>query len=117
MKNKKSKKILDLLRRKVRIRAKISGTSDRPRLSVFRSNKHIYAQLTDDQKSCTLCSASDIKINKGKKTEKAAQVGEQIAELALKKKLNSCVFDRAGYAYHGRVKSLAEGARKKGLKF
>lgn len=105
------------LRRKRRVRAKISGTAERPRLSVFRSNSHIYAQLIDDVTGATLVQASDIKSKKGNKTESATTVGKTIAEAAKKAKITECVFDRNGYKYHGRVKALAEGAREGGLQF
>lgn len=99
-----------------RIRARISGNSKRPRLCVFRSSSHIYAQIIDDLKSKTLLSLSDKGI-KGNKTEKAVKVGKEIAKLALEKKIDQVVFDRGGYRYHGRVKALADGARQGGLKF
>ncbi|MFH1462211.1 MAG: 50S ribosomal protein L18 [bacterium] len=107
------------LRRHKRVRAKISGTKERPRLSVFRSSKHIYAQLVDDQRGKTLASASDkeIKIKKGLKVDKAKEVGKLIAEKAKGLKIEKVVFDRGGYQYHGRVKALAEGAREGELKF
>ncbi len=111
-------------RRHKRIRAKLSGTARIPRLCVFRSNRHIYAQLIDDEKGQTLVSASDLELAKTKrakikktKKEIAFEVGKLIAEKALKKKIEKAVFDRAGYKYHGRVKSLAEGARAGSLKF
>lgn len=112
------------VRRHKRVRARISGTADRPRLSVFRSSKHIYAQLIDDEKGITLVSASDqalpqksrVKIQ-NKKIAKAYEVGKLIAEKALEKKIKKVVFDRGPYKYHGRVKALAEGARSAGLKF
>ena len=107
-------------RRHKRVRAKISGTAKIPRLCVFRSNKHIYAQLIDDTQGKTLLSASDLEIKfKGKKTktEKAFEVGKLIAKKAQEKKIQKIVFDRGGYKYHGRVKALAEGAREGGLKF
>lgn len=108
-------------RRKIRVRAKITGTSSRPRLCVQRTNKYIYAQLIDDEKRVTLLSASekDIKDTKDKKTktEKAKIVGQLLAEYALKKKIKSIVFDRGSYLYHGRVRALAEGARAGGLIF
>ena len=108
-------------RRHKRIRAKIIGTSDCPRLSVFRSNQHIYVQLINDKKGQTLVSLSDLKIKiakgRGNKTEVAAEIGKQVAKMALEKKINKIVFDRAGYKYHGRVKTLAEAARQAGLKF
>ncbi len=105
-----------------RIRAKISGTKEQPRLSVFRSNKHIFLQLIDDSSQKTLVSASDLKINlsaggKGTKTEIAKEVGKELAKLAKAKKIKKVVFDRGGYKYHGRVKASAEGAREGGLSF
>lgn len=104
-----------------KIRAKISGTSQKPRLGVFKSAKHIYAQLIDDEKGKVLASASDLSLPKSagkeKKTEKSREVGKLIAKKAADKKVKEVVFDRGGYKYHGRVKSLAEGAREEGLKF
>jgi large subunit ribosomal protein L18 len=105
------------LRLKRKIRAKIMGKTDRPRLSIFRSNKHIYAQIIDDKKGVTLASATDAKIKKGTKGEKAAQVGTMIAEAAKAKKLDKVVFDRSGFRYMGRVKLLADAARAGGLQF
>ncbi len=105
------------LRRHARTRAKISGTPKRPRLVVFRSNSSIYAQLVDDTNGKTLLSAHDLKVKDGNKTERAAKVGEILAEAAKKAKIETCVFDRNGYKYHGRVKALADAARKAGLKF
>lgn len=105
---------------KRRIRKKISGTSATPRLSVFRSNKQIYAQLIDDTNGVTLVAASSYKnkaAEKKNKSEQAAIVGKEIAEKALKAGVESVVFDRNGYLYHGRVKSLADSAREGGLKF
>lgn len=105
---------------KRRIRKKVFGTSEKPRLSVFRSNKQIYAQIIDDNNGVTLASASSYK-NKaaeGKtKSEAAAIVGKDVAEKAAKAGVETVVFDRNGYQYHGRVKALAEGAREGGLKF
>jgi len=106
----------DRKQRQKKIRARISGTSKRPRLSVFRSLKHIYAQLVDDEKGVTITHANDCEM-KGKKTDNAFAVGEEIAKKAKEKKIKEIVFDRGGYLYHGRVKALAEGARKGGLKF
>lgn len=105
-------------RRHQRVRAKISGKAKRPRLSVFRANRHIYAQVIDDEAGKTLVSASsgEVKV-KGKKSEAALEVGKLIAKKALEKKISAVVFDRGGFAFHGRVKSLAEGAREAGLKF
>ena len=103
---------------KYRIRKKISGTSARPRLSVFRSNKSIYCQLIDDRSGSTLAQASSKEVTAGaNKTETAKNVGVLIAERAKSLKVDSIVFDRNGYLYHGRVKSLADGAREGGLKF
>ncbi len=102
-----------------RIRKKINGTAEKPRLSVFRSNKGIYCQLIDDLKGNTLASASSREegITKGNKTEMAKMVGKRIAEKAQSAQIKSVVFDRGGYLYHGRVKALAEGAREGGLEF
>jgi large subunit ribosomal protein L18 len=110
------------LRKRLRIRQKISGTNERPRMSVFKSNKQIYVQLIDDIAGITLASASsrnkEIAGKAGlKKTEQAKLVGKMIAEISLSKGISNVVFDRGGYLYHGRVKQLAEGAREGGLKF
>lgn len=102
---------------KTRIRGKISGTASRPRLSVFRSNKQIYAQLIDDLAGKTLAAASSKGIEEGTKSEIAAKVGKAIAEKALAAGISEVVFDRNGYLFHGRVKSLADAAREGGLKF
>jgi large subunit ribosomal protein L18 len=111
-------KITRRLRIKRSIRNKISGTAERPRLSVFRSNKAIYAQLIDDTTGKTLVAASSAKLDDAKSNiETSKQVGKAIGELALEKGINEVVFDRSGYLYHGKVKSLAEGAREAGLKF
>ncbi len=110
-------------KRHKRVRSKIVGSTKRPRLSVFRSNKHIYAQIIDDEKGKTLASARDTEIKEVKnedlsgKKVKAFAVGELIAEKAKDIKIKEVVFDRGGYKYHGRVKALAEGARSKGLVF
>ena len=102
-----------------RIRKAISGTATNPRLSVFRSNKEIYAQLIDDVNGVTLVAASsrDKQLSKGTNIETAAAVGKLIAEKAVKAGLETVKFDRGGYLYHGRIQSLAEGARAAGLKF
>ena len=102
---------------KARIRGRISGTAQRPRMSVFRSNKAIYVQLIDDLAGTTLCSASSKGIAEGTKVEIAAKVGEAVAKKALEMGITEVVFDRNGYLFHGRVKSLADAARKAGLKF
>ncbi len=99
-----------------RVRKKIAGTSQRPRLVVFRSLTHIYAQLIDDVSRTTLASASDA-AGSGKKSERATSVGTQLAERAKAAGIEAVVFDRGGYRYHGRVKALAEAARKGGLQF
>ena len=102
---------------KTRIRGKISGTAARPRMTVFRSNKQIYVQLIDDLAGVTLVSASSKGIEEGTKTEIAAKVGELAAKKALEAGITEVVFDRNGYLFHGRVKSLADAARNGGLKF
>jgi large subunit ribosomal protein L18 len=99
-----------------RVRGKISGTAERPRLNVFRSNTNIYAQVIDDVAGVTLASASSLKLS-GTKTEQAAAVGEAVAKAAVAKGVTEVVFDRGGYLYHGRVQALAEAARENGLKF
>jgi large subunit ribosomal protein L18 len=108
-------------RLRFRIRKTVSGTEQRPRLAVFRSNKEIYAQLIDDVSGKTITAASsrdkDIDASKGNKVEAAKLVGKAIAERAVKAGVEAVSFDRGGYLYHGRVKSLAEGAREGGLKF
>lgn len=104
------------VKRHYKIRKKIDGTDTRPRLSVFRSSKHISAQIIDDNVSRTIAAASDFNIT-GKKMERAFEVGKKLAQLAGKRKIKEVVFDRGGFLYHGRVKSLAEGARVGGLKF
>ncbi|MAQ77184.1 50S ribosomal protein L18 [Candidatus Campbellbacteria bacterium] len=104
-------------RRHAKVRSKISGSPERPRLSVFRSNKAMYAQLIDDTTGTTLAQADTSDVSAGNKTEKAKAVGLKIAELAKAKKIETVVFDRAGYLYAGRVKAVAEGAREGGLSF
>ena len=109
------------MKRHKRIRGKISGTAERPRLSVFRSEKHIYAQLIDDVAGRTLAAASSVEKGftggSGSNKEAARKVGNMIAERAKKAGIEEVVFDRGGYIYHGRVQELAEGAREGGLKF
>lgn len=106
-------------RRHKKIRMKLHGTSKRPRLCVFRSNQHIYAQLIDDDKAKILVSVSDndIKNTKAKKADVSKEVGKLIAQKAKELKTENVVFDRGGFLYHGRIKALAEGAREAGLKF
>ncbi len=120
MQNKTDKRI----RLKRKIRARIIGTKERPRLSVFRSNKFIYAQVIDDKTGKTLLAASDIKMGKGlpagrqgTKTDRAKEVGKMIGELCLKAKIEKVVFDRNGFKYTGRIKLVADAARAAGLKF
>ena len=111
-------KIEKRLKIKRRIRGKISGTGERPRMSVFRSNKQIYVQIIDDQSGKTLVSASSLGMtDKVTKKEEAAKVGELVAQKAKDAGITTVVFDRNGYLYHGRVKELADAARKGGLKF
>ncbi len=107
----------DRLRRHKGIRKVISGSNLQPRLAVFRSGKHIYAQIIDDSKHVTLVAASDIKEKTGTKQDRASKVGEDLAKKAAAKKIKKVVFDRGGFKYHGRVASLAAGARKGGLEF
>jgi len=108
--------------RKARVRSRVVGTATRPRLSVYKSSTHIYGQLIDDDKQATIVSASDLN-KKGKsqkalkKVESAEKVGEELAKKALAKKVKKVTFDRNGFKFHGRVKALAEGARKGGLEF
>ena len=106
-------------RRHRRVRGKVSGTAERPRLAVFRSNRGIFAQLVDDERGRTLASASWLQIRgfSGTKSEQAAAVGAALAEAAKAAGIETCVFDRGGYLYHGRVKALADGAREGGLEF
>lgn len=106
-------------KRHTRVRGKISGTPERPRLNVFRSAKHIYAQIIDDVAGTTLCAASSMDKGfeiYGGNIEAATEVGKNIAKAAIEKGITEVVFDRGGYLYHGRVKALAEGAREGGLK-
>jgi large subunit ribosomal protein L18 len=110
-------------RRKLRIRQKISGTSEQPRLSVFRSAKHIYAQVVDDVSGSTLAHASTLsrevrgEVTEATKSDAAKKVGQAIAKLLLAKGISKVVFDRNGYLYHGRIRALADAAREAGLKF
>lgn len=111
------------MKRKVRTRKRLSGTEGKPRLHIFRSLNHIYAQVVDDDKGVTLVAASTLTkelkddLNGKKKAEKAAQVGKFLAEKCKEKDIEKVVFDRSGYRYHGRVKALADGAREGGLSF
>ena len=116
---KKESKNVSRVRRHARVRAKISGTAEAPRLCVYRSNKNIQAQIIDDTKGMTLVASSSmtLKLENGSNIEAAKAVGKDIAEKALAKGLKKVVFDRSGYIYHGRVKALAEAAREAGLEF
>ncbi len=100
-----------------RIRKVVVGTTERPRVSIYRSTQHIYAQIIDDTKGQTILSASDVKLKTGAKTERARSVGENLAKEALNKKIKKIVFDRGGFKYQGRIVALAEGLRKGGLEF
>lgn len=114
MLEKKAKRII----RHKRVRAKAEGTSNKPRLCVFRSNQHIYAQLIDDTTGKTILAVNDSTTKgKDKKSDSSKKIGMEIAKKAVEKKITEVVFDRGGYKYHGRVKALAEGAREGGLKF
>lgn len=112
-------KLKDLrkIKRQKRIRSRVVGTESKPRLRVHRTNKYIYAQLVDDNKAVSIVGVSDLKLEKGNKTDRAKLVGKEIAKKAIAKKIKIVVFDRAGYKYHGRVKALADGAREAGLIF
>ena len=112
-----SKKVNRRDKIRLKIRSKLSGTSNKPRLSVFRSNIEIYAQLIDDVLGKTIVSYSSVSLSESvNKVQQAKSVGMEIAKLALSKGIKSCCFDRNGYLYHGRIQSLAEGAREAGLK-
>ena len=100
-----------------RIRAKLSGTTERPRLNVYRSLNHIYAQVIDDQTGATLVEASTIKMKTGGNVAAAKEIGKAVAEKAVEKGIKKVVFDRGGYLYHGRIKALADAAREAGLEF
>lgn len=100
-----------------RVRALVKGLSSKPRLSIFRSSKHIYAQIIDDESGKTLVSANDIKLKVKTKINRAIKIGKEIAEKALKANIEEVVFDRGGFKYHGRIKALADAAREGGLRF
>ena len=105
------------VRRHLRVRKAVQGTAARPRLVVYRSLKHITAQLVDDDAARTLATVTSTKVGEGKKSEKSLEVGKQIAVVAKEKGITKVVFDRGGYQYHGRVKAVADGAREGGLEF
>jgi len=115
------KKQLNRRRRHSSVRSRIVGTSERPRVSVFKSNKHIFVQLIDDESRKTILSSKVVSAGKsklkGKKSDKAAEIGKMVAEKAKTVGINEVVFDRGGYKYHGRVQALADGLREGGLKF
>ncbi|SRR3989344_9445662 len=113
----KNIKLEKRIRLKKKIRTKIIGTSESPRLSVFRSNNYMYAQIIDDENSITLVDASDMKVKTGTKTARSKAVGVEVAKKALAKGIKACVFDRNGFKYTGRIKALADSAREAGLKF
>lgn len=115
-------KTITRMKRKVRVRKKVRGTTERPRLNVFKSARHIYAQLIDDTKGSTIVSASTLSeltsdISNGGNAAAASFVGKEVARLALEKGISTVVFDRNGFLYHGRIKALAEAAREAGLNF
>lgn len=107
------------LKRHARVRAKLAGTAERPRLNVYRSNKHIYAQIIDDTNGVTIAQSSskNLGLDNGSNVEAAKQVGEAVAKAAVDKGVTAVVFDRGGYLYHGRIQALAEAARENGLQF
>lgn len=112
-----STRLIARAKNKVKVRRKISGTSERPRLSVFRSGKHMYAQIVDDAAGSTIVAASTLKLGGKSNKDSAKSVGQEIAKLAKEKNISNVVFDRSGYLYHGKVQALAEGAREAGLNF
>ncbi len=105
------------LSRHARVRAKVAGTSLRPRIAVFKSNQHIYVQVINDETNKTILSISDMEAKKGKKSEKALEAGESLAVKMKEKGLSEAVFDRGGFKFHGRIKAVADGLRKGGIKF
>lgn len=118
IKNKTSHKVNKRLKNKARIRKKVDGSGERPRLCVFRSGRHIYAQIVDDSAGKTLVAYSTLEGNLDKKNVGSAkQVGQELGKRALGKNIKSVVFDRSGYVFHGRIKAVADGAREAGLSF
>lgn len=117
MKEDLKSKRLHRARRHRRVRARVSGNSSRPRLNVFRSNKHLYAQIVDDTNHQTVLSVNDLKLKDKNRIKRAKMVGEKIASQALEMGINRVVFDRGGFKYHGLVKTIAEAARLAGLRF
>lgn len=118
LKNKTSQKVTKRLKNRARIRKKVDGATERPRLAVYRSGRHIYAQIIDDSNGKTLVSFSTLEGEiKTKNKESAKQVGAEVAKRAMAKNIKSVVFDRSGYVFHGRIKAVADGAREAGLSF
>ena len=118
LKNKMSHKETKRIKNKARIRKKVDGDTERPRLAVFRSGRHVYAQIIDDSNGKTLAAYSTLEGNlKSKNKDMAKQVGAELAKRALAKNIKSVVFDRSGYVFHGRIKAVADGAREAGLSF
>ena len=118
LKNRTSNKATKRLKNRARIRKKVDGSAERPRLAVFRSGRHVYAQIVDDSSGKTLVAYSTLEGNlNSKNAETAKKVGQEIAKRALAKSIKSVVFDRSGYVFHGRVKAVADGAREAGLSF
>lgn len=117
MKQIKDKKTANRLARHSRIRSRVFGTADKPRLAVFRSNKYVYAQIVDDSKGKTLFSVSSLKMKKPASLESAKEVGQSIAKLAVAGGVKKAVFDRGGFLYTGKIKALADAAREGGLEF
>ncbi len=116
-KKKTADKVVGRLKSRARIRKKISGTAEKPRLAIFKSTKNMYAQLIDDVSGKTLASVSTLKKSGNGNKEAAKEIGKSIGEKAVSMKIDSVVFDRGGYVYHGRVQAVADGAREAGLKF
>lgn len=110
-------KVVNRLKKKMRIRNKVEGSTERPRMSIFRSNRNFIVQLVDDSTGKTLLAASTLKGDKGANKDSAVTLGKELAEMALKKNITEVVFDRNGYLYHGKVKAFADAAREAGLKF
>lgn len=118
LKNKTSYKVTKRLKNKARIRKKVDGKPERPRLSVFRSSRHVYAQIIDDRSGKTLVSYSTLEGNiNTKNVDSAKKVGAELAKRAMEKNIKDVVFDRSGYVFHGRIKAVADGAREAGLSF
>lgn len=118
LKNKTSQKATKRLKNRARIRKKVTGSTERPRLAVFRSGKHIYAQIVDDTQGKTLVSFSTLEGElKTKNIDTAKKIGAEVAKRALAKNIKNVVFDRSGYVFHGRIKAVADGAREAGLSF